>query len=468
MNKNEIVKKVLLFRKLTEAGVMLHPYITIRKYTTSPVENTKNYWSKFITNNPDALVSVYINIPYCKNNKCRYCMYNSKILKSSKELADYVGYLTSSMEYYKNIFNDFRFSAFYLGGGTPSLLKPDELSTLLSASKNCFSFRDKSSMTYEISPSSIDEEKLRAARMHGINRVSIGVQSTNEETLKQARRPYITPDELSRIVNTIRKIGFEEINIDLISGLPGDSIAGLSKSFSNMASLLPTSVTVYLFRLENSRYPEKIKKQYVHLHDVEIMNKSFETLVNDAARFGFEPPLGKAVSRIFLRKDFKSDLITYPTVWVPFLRNSCLGLGVGSRSYIDDKISFTEIGPCGLGRDNICNALGTSLQFDRTLYLATMDTLEDRMRDYFLHCLYEKGWVSLLDFESLYGKNPLVVYTDSIAALETLGKIEIRDNKLYLNFENQFEFGVYSKFFMDEEALENAIKARFGVNAHSS
>ena len=182
--------------------------------------------------------SLYIHIPFCLK-RCIYCDFVSGIYDPEKADA-YIGAL---MQELSNIPHETPFSTLFIGGGTPTALRTETLSSLLTFLFNRFNFKDNET-TIEANPGTLDKDKLQALYSHGINRLSIGVQSFNSSELEFLGRIH-SPDEAEQAVKTARLVGFKNIGIDLIYGIPGQKISAWKETLEKAAALEPQHISAY-------------------------------------------------------------------------------------------------------------------------------------------------------------------------------------------------------------------------------
>ena len=171
-------------------------------------------------------LSFYIHVPYCVK-RCGYCDFNtytpSELNGDLKSVSfGYVDQLIKESDIAKSRIND-EISTIFIGGGTPTLLEPSDLGRLLDYLKSNFGFKNDIEITIEANPDSVTTEKLEELRDIGINRISFGMQSSVSHVLKVLDRTH-NPENVSKAVIGAKSAGFNEINLDLIYGTPGESI----------------------------------------------------------------------------------------------------------------------------------------------------------------------------------------------------------------------------------------------------
>lgn len=204
-------------------------------------------------------LSIYIHIPFCAR-KCLYCDFLS-FAASAAEMKSYVNYLTREIKGQSIFYRDHSVISVFLGGGTPSLLPAGETGRILEAVRENYRMTEGAEVTLECNPGTVTAEKLTSYITYGINRLSIGLQSTQNEELARIGRihDYETFLETYRMARTA---GFGNINIDLMAALPGQSISSYRKSLERVTALEPEHISAYSLILEEGTVLFDRKEQY--------------------------------------------------------------------------------------------------------------------------------------------------------------------------------------------------------------
>lgn len=192
-------------------------------------------------------LSIYIHIPFCVR-KCLYCDFLSAPACDG-EMENYVNLLLREIKQQSIFYGDHSVVSIFFGGGTPSLLPARETGRILEQIRNGFVVAEDVEITIECNPGTVTEQKLRDYITHGINRLSIGLQSTDDEELKRIGRIHSYSDFL-RTYTMAGEAGFCNINIDLMAGLPGQSTASYKKTLERAAALSPEHISAYSLILE--------------------------------------------------------------------------------------------------------------------------------------------------------------------------------------------------------------------------
>jgi len=197
------------------------------------------------------ILGIYIHIPFCRS-KCLYCAFNSVAVDgfSSKEWA---GYLEDEISFHLrgNIFkaDTHVLKSIYFGGGTPSLLSPAGVADLVSSLKERFSFSDGLEVTLEANPDGLGIETLEGFLQAGVNRLSLGLQSLNDNELRLLGRRH-GADEALMAVERARRVGFDNLSLDLMYGLPGQTLSGWAATLEAALSTLPSHISLYNLSVE--------------------------------------------------------------------------------------------------------------------------------------------------------------------------------------------------------------------------
>ncbi len=198
--------------------------------------------------------SLYISIPFCPT-RCAYCSFVSQTVAQAKNLLpEYVELLVREIEYTAEITKKLglKLETVYMGGGTPTTLSAEQLEKVLGAVKDNFDLSEIREFTVEAGrPDTITAEKLRAIKAAGAGRISINPQTMNDQILCNIGRKH-TVAQTVEAFELARKEGFDDINMDLIAGLYGDTVEGFSKSLSDVINLSPEGITVHTLSLKRA------------------------------------------------------------------------------------------------------------------------------------------------------------------------------------------------------------------------
>lgn len=218
---------------------------------------------------------VYIHIPFCIR-KCHYCSFISGIDLKYKDI-----YLDALNKQINNTYRNEKIKTLYIGGGTPSLLDINDIKNITKH----FKLENNSEITLEVNPETVDEIKLHKIREIGINRLSIGIQSFNDNILKSIGRNHCRKDILKSI-KTIKKCGFNNISIDLIYGLPNQNITILRQDLEQSIDLEIQHISTYGLKIEKNSFFGKNRPQ--NLPDDEQQAEMYMELCSELRKNNFE------------------------------------------------------------------------------------------------------------------------------------------------------------------------------------
>ncbi len=249
--------------------------------------------------------AIYIHIPFC-DHKCIYCDFYSIVTKDN--VSNYLGVLTKEIINYSREFSDDRlYKSIFFGGGTPSLMEPDYLKDIISCLKSYYTISDDAEVTIETNPGTVNKEKLKQFIDAGFNRISIGVQSFDDEELKFLTRIHDKKLAIQTIENAA-DVGFDNINLDLIFNIPGQSKKKWIENLQTAVALPIKHISAYSLILERGTILNKmVLDGRVTLqdsdYDAEIYNTTMEFMkgngfyqyeVSNYAKPGFECRHNKA------------------------------------------------------------------------------------------------------------------------------------------------------------------------------
>lgn len=192
-------------------------------------------------------LGIYIHIPFCVK-KCNYCDFNSGVYSDSIK-SEYIDALCKEIECKSDYFKNYKIDTIFMGGGTPSILPVDLTGRVFDTLRSFYNVNEDAEITIESNPGTLDADKLKAYRGFGINRISIGLQSTDKDQLKILGRIH-TYEDFEENYNNAREAGFDNINIDLISAVPGQDLRSFSEGLNKVKSLDPEHISIYSLIIE--------------------------------------------------------------------------------------------------------------------------------------------------------------------------------------------------------------------------
>ena len=237
--------------------------------------------------------SLYIGIPFCPTT-CSYCSFPSyPICKWKERVEEYLDAVCRELTVIGDIAKqkEKKLNTVYVGGGTPTTLEPEQLDRLLSHLEAHFSYEDLLEITVEAGrPDSITKEKLEVLKAHNIGRISINPQTMQQKTLDVVGRNH-TVEDVKRVFYMARELGFDHINMDLIAGLPGETVEDMRDTLEQIQTLAPDSLTVHALAMKRaSRLMRESKEQENTEEDMETA-KTLSRMIELAADYAREMDL---------------------------------------------------------------------------------------------------------------------------------------------------------------------------------
>jgi len=193
-------------------------------------------------------LGIYIHVPFCRS-KCQYCDFYSMATKDDKLLDGYLDAICDHIKEAGELAPGYKVDTIYFGGGTPTFFGADGMAVILTTIRRNFDVDNAAEITFECNPDSVSDRLLHRLRAEGFNRVSLGVQNDSDEMLKKLGRPHTYAQAVSAF-QRIRKAGFRNVSIDLMYGLPGQSLQDWRDTLDNVLRLNPEHISCYALKIE--------------------------------------------------------------------------------------------------------------------------------------------------------------------------------------------------------------------------
>lgn len=369
-------------------------------------------------------IGIYVHIPFCKQ-KCYYCDFKSYANK--EELIEkYIKWLKyeikevgegNKLDYENDLDELVTVKTIYIGGGTPSYLDSKYIKEIIEEIRENFKLADKVEITIEVNPGTVNKTKLLDHINSGINRISIGLQSTDNELLKRIGRIHKYEDFL-QTYNMAREVGFKNINVDLMLALPGQTIAKLEKGLKQVIDLQPEHISLYSLIIEDGTKIEKmLKNNEITLPDENIERKMYwetKKVLEEAGYIHYE------ISN-FAKEGYKSE-----HNWNCWSQKEYMGFGVAAHSYTND-VRFSNI-------DSIEEYIENYEQGNVTdnFVFHEKQTQSSKMKEYMMLGLRKIEGISIQEFKNKFVGNPLYIYRKELQKLVEEELIEIELDKIKL------------------------------------
>lgn len=229
-------------------------------------------------------LGIYVHVPFCRS-KCQYCDFYSLATKDDKIIDGYLDAVCDHIKEAGELAPGYKVDSIYFGGGTPSFFGADGLAVILTTIRRNFDVDNNAEITFECNPDSVNDRLLHRLRAEGFNRVSLGIQSDDDEMLKKLGRPH-TYAQAVAAYHRIRKAGFRNVSVDLMYGLPGQDLLDWQETLDNVLRLLPEHISCYALKVEEGT-PFAQMKDVLNLPDDDTQAEMYLTAVEILRSRGF-------------------------------------------------------------------------------------------------------------------------------------------------------------------------------------
>lgn len=367
-------------------------------------------------------MELYIHVPFCIK-KCAYCDFLSAPA-GEEERQRYVETMIKEIQGYRKKYQEYCVTTIFVGGGTPSVLSGEQIKEVFNALRASFVIDTQAEITIEVNPGTVTEEKVEAWMQAGVNRISIGLQSVNDEELQMLGRMHTYKDFLNTY-HLLRDKGFNNLNIDLISAIPGQTLESWKKTLSTVAELEPEHISAYSLIVEEGTpfytiYGEggadgNLESVVQPLPDEETERFIYEETEMILQKYGYD----------------RYEISNYAKPGYACRHNegywrrvNYLGVGLGASSLIENQ-RFRNFSTYDAYMDAIQNQ---KLFHEEGESLSVTDEMEEFM---FLGLRMMSG-ISREEFQKKFGKKIETVYEKQIQQLKKDGLIEFVENRIRL------------------------------------
>lgn len=368
-------------------------------------------------------IGLYIHIPFCKQ-KCSYCDFCSYANKESfikryiqcvlKEIIE-VGN-NNKIDFENGKDDLFSVKTIYIGGGTPSLIESKYIVQIMEEIKSNFELDENAEITIEVNPGTVTLEKLEDYKRAGINRLSIGLQSTHEHLLKEIGRIHTYLDFLDTF-RFAREAGFENINVDLMIGLPNQTLEEVKDSIEEIVSMEPEHISVYSLILEENTPLFKKVEEGLELPNEDLERKMYWAVKQTLEQNNY---IHYEISN-FAKKGYESKHNL--DCWN---QKEYIGFGIAAHSYTN-----------GIRYSNIENIEQYIKNYDEdkteeNLVFHEKQDMEAMQKEYMLLGLRKIDGVSIQEFKIKFVANPVFLYHSELEKLVNEELLEIDGDMIKL------------------------------------
>ncbi len=370
-------------------------------------------------------IGLYVHIPFCKQ-KCKYCDFTSFAQKEDM-IEEYMKWLCTEikevgegirLDIENKYIDDVKVKTIYIGGGTPSYIDETYIKEIMQSIYEYYQVEKDAEVTIEINPGTVNETKLQAYKKAGINRLSIGVQEVNNELLNMLGRIH-TYEEFKNTYELARRVGFNNINIDFMLGLPNQTIEDIVHILSEIQELKPEHVSVYSLILEEDTPIKKlVDKNRLIMPKEEIERDMYWKIKNGLEEQGY---IHYEISNFAKKgKESKHNMDCWN-------QKEYMGFGVGAHSYIDGA-RFSNIDDIKEYIENYKNN-----KQENNFELHEKQNQETKMKEYMMLGLRKIKGIDCNQFETKFSKDVFDIFGKEIEKLLKEELIEVEEGSIRLS-----------------------------------
>lgn len=373
-------------------------------------------------------LSLYFHIPFCEQ-KCNYCDFYS-FAGQEEQIDVYLDNLENELKVKKLFFNSIRAKTIYIGGGTPSILSVKQLDRLFMMIHKYIDISepatsDEFEFTVEANPNSINEVKLEIMKAAGVNRISLGAQSFDEDELRILGRIH-TKKDIIKAINAIEKNNIYNYNIDLMYGIPGQNKSSWEKTINEIIAIKPKHLSTYnLIVEENTPFYYQEQTGKLELPDEADVVSMYKFAINRLLDAGY---LHYEISNFCQENYHSRHNLTY---WD---NNEYLAFGLGSWSYIGNCRFSNHYSFEKYAKQYKLNSLGQNNNDKSELFRLQAEVIEhsqkDDMENFIMLSLRKKEGIDKANFEERYNQNFDLLYNKQVEKLMKQGLL-IQTEKSY-------------------------------------
>ena len=360
----------------------------------------------------DKTYGLYIHIPFCAQ-KCHYCDFNS-IVADNDLIVRYIAALKKEIQLLAEQYQP-QINTIYIGGGTPSLLSGENIINILEKCEMEFELDPSAEITIESNPGTLTERKLKLIKKAGINRLSMGVQSFNNDLLKKLGRIHTTKDVINNYY-LARELGFDNLSFDLMFALPGQDLKDWEETLNQAIKLGPEHLSTYNLKIESgTTFAQWLKEGKLETIDEELDLQMYRRTIELLANNNYQQYEISNFSKLGYNSKHNK---------IYWLNKPYLALGAGAHFYDGEYRGYNLS-----SIKKYCQRLEMeNLAIAEKNKLSRLEKIEETMM---LGLRLNQG-VSLTDFYHRFNQSLLNIYQEEIDKLVANGLILVDENKVLL------------------------------------
>lgn len=384
-------------------------------------------------------IGAFVFVPFCRS-KCVFCPFFSFPLHSSRQLDVFTDSLIAEINHFKGVFGGVGFNTLWFGGGTPSMLESKHLKAIFEALHRTFPLTKNAQVTFECSCSSTDYSKLKLLRDVGVNRVTLGIQSLNSKALKVNNRLFQDKNSSLELVRGVRKAGIPVVNVDLMCGLPADTLESFTGGLKEIIELAPDLIHINPFFPSNETSFYRLGREYAK-KDMKRRSQEAKVGTDMIISAGY-----KRVGGAFLGFANKEGVANQQELDRISVNSSYISLGPASHGHAFAHLSYSNV-----YFKNMWDSLVTPK------YMGIEMSLKEEMRKHLVTNL--RHVIQRDHFKQLFGADIVGSFSRQIGQLRKHDLVYIDAEKVFFKIKTRQEQLILAKHFFSPRYLRGIEKA---------
>jgi len=362
-------------------------------------------------------IGLYLHIPFCIQ-KCNYCDFTS--ISTQSVIPEYINALVYEIQ--RKARPDFQVDTIYFGGGTPSILNDNEISCLCQTIRNHWYLIDHPEITIEVNPGTISSKKIKSWKILGINRINLGVQSFHDHHLQQLGRIHDAKEAITAI-QCLKEAGFQNIGLDLIYGIPNQTLNEWKKDLHQAISFYPQHLSCYLLTYEpGTQLHQKLQNNEILTLSDRLLKQMIQTLFQTMAEHKYDH---YEISNFASHRKFRSQHNQKYWQHLPYI-----GLGAASHSFINNKRFWN----CSDVTEYIKKL---SSHCDPIESFESL-SLEQQIIEFIFLGLRQKNGINTYEFNTIFPYRFKALFSEPLRELEPRGYLEILNTSCRLSEKGKY------------------------------
>lgn len=438
---------------ISEVGFLADPEVT-----ELDAHEIRSRWKTFIKSMaaPGGLshfFNFYLHVPFCPEI-CTFCVYPARKPRNNREIKSYIRSVKEELEFFSDTFEQTVFQNLYVGGGTPNFLENRNIEEIILSMKNAYRFVPEGMRIIECLPAALTREKIDTMIDLGFNRLSIGVQSLDEDVLKTSKRPFSSLSSTLKVIKYAADRKEISVNVDLMVGLYRDDKRKFIKTLRRIIPLRPDHITIYRFQPPRAYVRKHFRKNYSNYqkHFTEKFSGILETIIREAGKSGYlidnpdESKQGWQITREGFVPAYDGKR-PYEVNALAEISSSCFAVGEFANSHMFGAAAYRHAG-----------RKRNTFDPSRKLFHYRGVSIEHEMLRHIYYYIYKYRTLYPEKFKAKFNVDIEARFGSVIRELTGRGMIKIEKNHMNFTSEDVDDLFVASRLFLDRKTLIESFK----------